>query len=88
MTEIQGNRQFFNEVDVSSRFLFYKFFNLIEPYYRRCKKKSEVWIAEKKKNQAIFKQAERKFMRELDVKNILQSNVKTRFLFSSQLNRQ
>lgn len=27
-------------------------------------------------------------MRELDVKNILQSNVKTRFLFSAQLNRQ
>jgi hypothetical protein len=48
--EIKKNRQCFHEVDVSKRFLFYKFFNLFEPCVRKLKLRSEAWIREKRKN--------------------------------------
>ena len=77
--EIRTNRQKFEDMSVSKFFFFYRIFSYIEPLVRLlpCCKNSLI----NDRNSRLFEQAERKFLRELDVTSILKSQQKLKFLF-------
>lgn len=82
VAEVTTNRQKFEDMNVSKFFFFYRIFSYIQPlaFMLPCLKK-RLEDSEKLRNSNLFAQAERKFLRELDVTSILKSQQKLKFLF-------